>query len=267
MPEDSTVTEEVALSPSAFSLHDKTVVVTGGGRGLGRGIALSAARCGAYVIAVARSASQLAETQEIASNLGCHMRVVSADLSESASLTKFMQGLWSDHGPIHGIVHAAGVQVRKPAIDVTQDDWTFLHAVNTTAPFFMSTALARLQLENQSEGSHVMVGSLNSTIGLPNVAPYATSKTALLGMARVMSTEWSQHGIRANVIGPGYFATALTEDLFSDESNRERILSRIPMRTLGTARDVGAGAVFLLSNASRYITGQLINVDGGWLSS
>lgn len=264
---DAASVDQTALDPAAFALDGKTVIVTGGGRGLGQGIALSAAMCGADVIAVARSINQLEETKDLASDLGREMRIMSADLSESADLPGLVNRLWRDHGPIYGIVHAAGVQVRKPAIDVTPDDWTFVHAINTTAPFFMSTTLARLQIENQYAGSHLMVGSLNSTIGLANVAPYAASKTALLGMARVMSTEWAQHGIRTNVIGPGYFATELTKDLLSEDSNRQRILSRIPMRSLGAAKDVGAVAVFLLSDASRYITGQLINVDGGWLSS
>lgn len=266
MIRDQDAMAAVAVGPAEFRLDGKHVVVTGGGRGLGQAIALSASSCGASITIVARSEDQLRSTADLCTQAGGTCSIQIADLSQPQGIQGLVDRIVAS-GPIDGVVHAAGIQIRKEAIDVTVEDWRRLHAVNTDAPFFLSTAVARHQLELGRPGSHLFIGSLTSTIGLPRVAPYATSKTALLGMARVMSTEWSSRGVRANVIGPGYFETELTKDLFADPANSARIMSRIPMGALGLPRDVGALAVFLLSDASRYITGQLLNVDGGWLAS
>ena len=108
---------------------------------------------------------------------------------------------------------------------------------------------------------------MNSSIGLPRIAPYVATKTGIVGVARSLSAEWAADGIRAKVIGPGYFRTKLTEDLLAQPEQHERIMGRIPMRRLGDPSDLGGMAVFLLSDASSYITGQLMNVDGGWLGA
>lgn len=252
---------------NAFSLDNQHVVVTGGGRGLGQGIAVAAAQAGAQVTVIARSTDQLTETVEKIENLGGRCRAHPADLSKIDELDDHAESIWQSMGPIHGVVHAAGVQRRKNAIDVTTDDWRFVETMNVQAPFFLTTAIGRRQLSSGLRGSHVFVGSLNSTIGLPLIAPYAASKTALLGLARSLSTEWASAGLRANVLGPGYFHTKLTDELLSDPDNTQRVLSRIPMGRLGTPDDLGGAAVFLLSGASAYLTGQLLNVDGGWLAA
>ena len=252
--------------PADFGLNGRHVVVTGGGRGLGRGLAIGAALAGATVTIMARSAEQLAETAETIRQLGGDCLPCQADLSDLAAITAHVEAI-SSRAPIDGVVHAAGLQLRKPAVEVTVDDWHRVQTMNTDAPFFLSTAIAAGQLRDQRRGSHVFVGSLNSTIGLADIVPYATSKTALLGMARALSTEWAGRGLRANVIGPGYFETKLTADLLTDPANRARILSRIPMGRLGVPEDLIGVAVFLLSDASAYLTGQLLNVDGGWLAS
>lgn len=256
----------IAIAPSDFGLAGKHVLVTGGGRGLGQGIAVSAARAGARVTVMARSADQLDETVRLVERLGGDCDAYPADLTDIEAIPRHAAAI-GERQPIDGVVHAAGVQVRKDAVDVSVEDWRFVQTMNVEAPFFLSTAVARAQQEDGRPGSHVFVGSLNSTIGLARIAPYAASKTALLGIARVLSTEWSPTGIRANVIGPGYFHTKLTEDLLSQPENQQRILGRIPMARLGTPSDLAGIAVFLLSDASRYLTGQLINVDGGWLAS
>lgn len=258
--------DTIAVSPSDFGLAGKHVLVTGGGRGLGQGIAVSAALAGARVTIMARSTDQLDETVRIIEKFDGDCDAHPADLSDIEAIPRHVAAI-GERRPIDGVVHAAGVQVRKDAVDVSIADWRFVQTMNVEAPFFLSTAIARAQQADGRPGSHVFVGSLNSTLGLPRIAPYAASKTALLGIARVLSTEWSRTGIRANVIGPGYFHTKLTEDLLSRRENQERILGRIPMGRLGTPADLGGTAVFLLSDASRYLTGQLINVDGGWLAS
>lgn len=263
-PDDSD--DPTSIDPSTFRLDGRHVLVTGGGRGLGRGIAVSAARAGAHITALSRSAVELHHTADLVERYGGTCTAYPADLCDIDAIEAHIEAI-SEHGIIDGVVHAAGVQVRKDAVQVSADEWRRVQTMNVEAPFFLSTAIARTQLTEKRRGSHVFVGSLNSTIGLPRIAPYAASKTALLGVARSLSTEWSGSGLRANVIGPGYFRTKLTEDLFAEPGNEERILGRIPTGRLGTAADLGGPAVFLLSDASAYLTGQLINVDGGWLAS
>ena len=258
--------QKLACSPTDFLLTGKHILVTGGGRGLGQGLALSAALAGATVTIVARSVEQLEETVALGTNHGANCIAHPADLSDVASLGDLIREI-SKNQPLDGVVHAAGVQVRRDSIDVTPEDWDFVQTMNLKVPFFLSTQIAKTQIETGRPGSHVFVGSLNSTIGLPRIAPYAASKTALLGIARVFSTEWIRFGIRSNVIGPGYFHTQLTEDLFADEANRTRIMGRIPAGRLGNPADLGGVSNFLLSDASAYVSGQLLNVDGGWLAS
>jgi 2-deoxy-D-gluconate 3-dehydrogenase len=258
--------EQLACSLSAFDLSTKHIVVTGGGRGLGRGIALSAALAGATVTIVSRSADELNETVRICAENGGTCIARSADLSDIDSLAHLADEIWSRQ-PIDGVIHAAGVQVRRDSIDVTPDDWEFVQTMNLQAPFFLSTRIAKAQIASGRQGSHIFVGSLNSSIGLARIAPYAAAKTALLGVARVFSTEWARFGIRANVVAPGYFHTKLTADLLADEANYTRILGRIPAGRLGVPADLGGICIFLLSDASMYVSGQLINVDGGWLAA
>jgi NAD(P)-dependent dehydrogenase (short-subunit alcohol dehydrogenase family) len=159
------------------------------------------------------------------------------------------------------------VQVRKPATEVTPDDWRFVQSVNVDAPFFLSTRLGKAQAAAARPGSHVFITSLSSSIAVRNAAPYAASKSSLLGVIRTLSAEWAPHGIRVNGIQPGYIHTRLTEDLLARPDQHARVLGRIPMGRLGTAQDLVGAAVFLLSDASAYVTGQNIAVDGGWLAS
>ncbi|GAA4359948.1 SDR family NAD(P)-dependent oxidoreductase [Paeniglutamicibacter cryotolerans] len=259
-------TDTLACLPSAFSLAGKHILVTGAGRGLGQGMALSVAACGGRVTAISRSTDELNHTAQLAAERGGECHVLPADLSDLAGLEDLVRAA-AQNGPIDGIIHAAGVQLRKDAIDITPEDWNFVQTMNLQAPFFLSTAIARLQEDEQRPGSHVFVGSLNSSIGLPRIAPYVATKTGILGVARSLSAEWAASGIRANVIGPGYFRTKLTEDLLAQPEQKARIMGRIPMRRLGDPSDLGGMAVFLLSDAASYITGQLFNVDGGWLGA
>lgn len=260
------ITATLACRPENFSLAGKHILVTGAGRGLGQGMALSVAACGGRVTAISRSAEELDRTAGLAADLGGECDVLPADLSDVAGMEDLVREA-AKNGPIDGVIHAAGVQLRKDAVDITLEDWNFVQTMNLQAPFFLSAAIARLQMQDNRGGSHVFIGSLNSSIGLPRIAPYVATKTGIVGVARSLSAEWAADGIRANVIGPGYFKTKLTEDLLAQPEQHARIMGRIPMRRLGDPADLGGMAVFLLSDAASYITGQLLNVDGGWLGA
>jgi 2-dehydro-3-deoxy-D-gluconate 5-dehydrogenase len=249
-----------------FTLEGRRIVVTGAGRGLGRGLATGIARHGAHVVLVARSRPELEETAHGIQEAGGSCEVAPADLADPAGLDGLVTLLLTRSVP-DGVLHAAGVQVRKPATEVTPADWRFVQTVNVDAPFFLSTRLGEAQVAAGLQASHVFVTSLSSSIAVRNAAPYAASKSALLGVIRTLSAEWAGHGIRVNGIQPGYFHTKLTDDLLSQPEQHARVLGRIPMGRLGTAQDLVGAAVFLLSAASAYVTGQNIAVDGGWLAS
>lgn len=257
---------ETTSSKNPFDLTGTHTVVTGGSRGLGRAISLAVASAGGHVSIIARSADQAASTATEVEQAGGSATAFPADVGELETLDEVVARL-SEIAPITGVVHAAGIQLRKPAIDVSPVEFARIQAVNLHAPYFLSTAIARRQIEEESAGSHVFIGSLNSSIGLPNISPYVVAKTGLVGMARAFSAEWSRHGIRANVVGPGYFDTEMTRDLLANQADHDRIMGRIPMRALGDAGDVGNACVYLLADASSYVSGNLLNVDGGWLAA
>jgi NAD(P)-dependent dehydrogenase (short-subunit alcohol dehydrogenase family) len=254
-----------AYLPSA-RLDGRAVLVTGGGRGLGQGIALGLVEAGASVVAVSRTASELAETIGRSPVPG-GVRAVPWDVTDLASLDALVAAATAEAGPLHGVIHAAGAQHREDADAFTPEDWRRVVAIQLEAPFFLSTALHRAQVAAGGGGSHVFIGSLTSSIGLPRMAAYGAAKSGVLGVVRALSVEWARGGTRVNAIAPGYFHTRLTEALLADPAAKARIDARIPMGRLGTARDLAGVAAFLLSDAAAYITGQVIAVDGGWLAA
>lgn len=248
-----------------FSLQDRRIVVTGASQGLGRALAIAAVEAGASVLGVARSTERLVETQRLTGAVG-RFESFSADIAHIRDIDSLVERMWA-HGPISGVIHAAGIQVRKPALRVTPDDWSRVTTVQLEAPFFLSCAIAARQQAAGIAGSHVLIGSLTSWVGRPDIAPYGASKAGILGLTRSLAAEWAASDIRVNALCPGYFHTALTDDLLADETRRADILRRIPMGRLGIADDLAGGAIFLLSSASAYMTGQTINIDGGWLAT
>jgi 2-deoxy-D-gluconate 3-dehydrogenase len=243
-----------------FALENRTILVTGAGRGLGRAMALAAVGAGATVVAVARSEDQLRETAALAERAGGRVFTLPWDLSDLHRADALVDQAGERAGALHGVVHAAGVQHRAPAIEVQVEDWERVATLNLAAPFFLSTALHRAA----GAGSHVFVGSLTSHLGIANIGPYAASKSGLHGIVRTLAVEWASTGARANALAPGYFHTELTDALLADAERSAWIRSRIPMGRLGRPEDLAGTVVFLLSDASAYITGQMVNVDGGW---
>jgi NAD(P)-dependent dehydrogenase (short-subunit alcohol dehydrogenase family) len=250
----------------SFDLTGRVILVTGGGRGLGQGFALGAAAAGATVVAVSRTASELAETVGAAS--AGRVVPVTWDVTDLDTLDGLVARAAEAAGaPVTGVIHAAGAQHRGPADGFTSDDWRRVTATQLDAPFFLSTAIHRAGEAAGAPGSHVFIGSLTSLIGLPNMAAYGAAKSGILGVVRSLSVEWARGGTRVNAIAPGYFLTRQTEGLLADPVVKARVDARIPMGRLGVARDLAGVAVFLLSDAAGYITGQVLPVDGGWLGA
>lgn len=188
------------------------------------------------------------------------------DLSEVAGIASWAADVWSEVGPVEIVVHSAGHQRRAGALEVELDDWDRILTVNLTAPFFLSREVGKRQIEADSAGSHIFIGSLTTYIGIARAAPYAASKAGIAGVVRTLAVEWASAGIRVNAVSPGYFRTQLTEGVFQDPERSVWIHSRIPMERVGSPPDIGGAVVFLASDASSYVTGTILNVDGGWLA-
>lgn len=244
-----------------LSLSGKRVLVTGGSRGLGLGMARGMREAGAEVAVMSRTAEQVhAAAKEISA------RPIVADAnSDPAQLLTEVEELLE--GCIDCVVHAAGIQHRAAAEEFPAEEWDNVLRTNLTAPFRLSQELGRRQLQAGCSGSHIFIGSLTSTLSIRGIAAYTASKSAIYGVIRSLSTEWAGRGIRVNGIAPGYFRTNLTESVFSDPETYANMLRRIPMERFGDPKELAGPAVFLASDAASYITGQLITVDGGWTAA
>jgi 2-dehydro-3-deoxy-D-gluconate 5-dehydrogenase len=246
-----------------FGLHGRSILVTGAGRGIGRCLARGLADAGAGVVAVSRTAEDLRSLAEDEPN--GRIRPIQWDVSQLDRADELIAQAHALTGPVDSVVHAAAVTVRAPADQVTPAQWSSVLTADLAAPFFISTALYRAR-GRTGAGSHVFVGSLASSIGLKGVAPYAASKSGIVGIVRTLALEWAGSGARVNCLAPGYLRTGLTEEKFADPTWVRWVESRIPLERVGTPRDMLGAAIFLLSPASEYVTGQVLNVDGGWLA-
>ena len=253
------------LVTDLFRLDGRTAVVTGASRGLGRAMAGALGSAGARVVLVSRHAEDLAVVAAELADL-CEVVAKPLDLSEISSIEAWVANTWSEVGPVHVVLHSAGVQRRAPASEVEQADWDRIAAVNLKAPFFLSREVGKRQIEADSGGSHIFVGSLTMSIGIAGTASYAASKAGVAAVVRTLAVEWAKSGIRVNALAPGYFRTQLTEGVFQDPERSAWIHSRIPMGRLGLPEELGGAAVFLASDASSYVSGAILNIDGGWLA-
>jgi 2-deoxy-D-gluconate 3-dehydrogenase len=246
---------------SAFSLVDRTILVTGANTGIGQGIAVSVARAGARVIGVGRSS--LAETAAL---IGDAFVPVTCDLADHPAALAMLAGVEREHGPLYGLVNNAGIIRRADTVDHSEADWDDVMDINLKAVFLLSQAFARTALAAGRPGRIVNIASLLSVQGGIRVAAYTASKHGVAGLTKVMANEWAAHGINVNAIAPGYVVSNNTEALRVDPDRSAAILGRIPAGRWGQPSDIGGAAVFLLSGAAAYVHGAVLPVDGGWLA-
>ena len=247
----------------AFDLTAKTAVVTGANTGIGQGIAVALARAGATIVAVGRSGMD--GTERLCRDAGGTVHAINADLSTIEPLAQIAEDAASITGRVDILVNNAGIIRRADAIDFTEADWDAVMDVNLKSVFFLSQSIARGMLDRGS-GKIINVASLLSFQGGIRVPSYTASKSGLAGLTRLLACEWGGRGINVNAIAPGYFATNNTQALRDDPKRSAEILGRIPAGRWGRPDDIGGAAVFLASNASDYIHGVVLPVDGGWLA-
>lgn len=252
------------MASHPFDLSGKVALVTGGNTGIGQGIAVALAAAGADVASVARRPSH--ETADRVAGLGRRAASIQADLTSLAPIEHILHEAEAALGPVDILVNNAGVIRRADAVDFTEADWDDVMNVNLKVLFFLSQAVARRMIARGLGGKIINIASMLSYQGGIRVPSYTASKSGVAGLTKLMANEWARHGINANAIAPGYFATDNTQALQDDPVRSREILGRIPAGRWGEPSDLGGAAVFLASAASDYVQGITLPVDGGWLA-
>lgn len=248
----------------SFGLHGRTALVTGASRGIGAGVAAAMALAGARVVLVGRSEDGLARTRDSITAAGGEADVLAWDIGSGDSATALLGAAEQAAGPVDILVHAAGNQVRRPALEFAAADFDAVLGLHLRAAFLLAQAFARRLTAREVGGGIVFIGSLTSgRLGLPGIAAYAAAKSGLLGLARTLAVEWAEHGIRVNTVLPGFVATEMTRDV-DGTPERQALTARAPQRRMGTPADIGAAAVYLAGHAAGFVTGETLTVDGGW---
>jgi 2-deoxy-D-gluconate 3-dehydrogenase len=253
-----------ARFPSLFSLEGKVALVTGSASGLGAAIAIALAEAGASV-ATHGNRRPATETSAHITGLGHQSAAFSADLSSTEGPDHLFEAAASHFGKIDILINNAGTIHRDAAVDTTLDSWQHVLQVNLTSVFQLSQLVARGLIARQAPGKIVNIASLLSFQGGIRVPAYASSKGGVAQLTKALANEWAAQRIQVNAIAPGYFATTNTEALQADETRSRQILERIPAGRWGQPDDLAGAAIFLASQASDYVTGTVLTVDGGWM--
>ncbi len=242
-----------------FDLSGRTALVTGGATGIGLGVSRCLARAGAKVVVAGRTEDTLRAAAE---ELGGAWRAM--DVRDFESLPAHVAAIESEHGPIDILVNNAGNHLKKPAVDTTEEEFLSVLHTHVTGAFALTRAAARGMLE-RGQGSILFTASMTSLMGLPLVVAYSAAKSAYVGMVRTLAVEFAPRNVRVNAIAPGFIRSAITERaLGQDPERKAKVLGRTPMGRLGEAEDIGWAAVYLASDAARFVTGVVLPVDGGF---
>ena len=252
------------MSPALFDLTGKVAVVTGAGRGIGRGIAEALAGFGAAVVLAGRTAAVLEEAAGAIRAAGGRAAVQVADVSQEASVLALRDAALAAFGQIDVLVNNAGINPIWRTIEKTSlADWQAILDVNLTGTFLCCKYLGAAMAERGS-GSVVNISSVAGHVGLTRSTPYCASKGGVELLSKALAIEWAARGVRVNCLTPGYVDTDLTSGLLHHETLSKPFLDHTPMGRFGQTRDMMGAAVFLASDASSYMTGQSLVVDGGW---
>ena len=240
---------------------EKIAVVTGGGSGIGFAIAQKFVESEIRTVIIGRDNQKLSDAKE---KLGGLCETISCDLNDLSKLPSLVKGIILQHGKIDILVNNAGINMKKEFTEVTDEEFQRILLTNVTAVFTLSREVVKCMLETNTRGSIINISSMASQYGIPKVIAYTASKSAIEGMTRAMATELSPKGIRVNCIAPGFIATEMSaKALNNDPERKAKALGRTPMGEMGQPSDIGDAALFLASDAAKYITGVVLPVDGG----
>jgi 2-deoxy-D-gluconate 3-dehydrogenase len=246
-----------------FDLAGRVAVVTGANTGIGQGLALALAGAGADVALVGRTPAE--ETAERVRAAGRRAAIIGADLSSIAPVQEVVERTIAELGGLDILVNNAGTIRRADALEFSEEDWDAVIDTNLKSVFFLCQAAAR-HMVTKGRGKIINIASMLSFQGGIRVPSYTASKSGLAGLTRLLANEWAARGICVNAIAPGYIATNNTAALQSDEVRNRQIIERIPLGRWGKPSDLAGAVVFLASDASDYVQGHILAVDGGWLA-
>ncbi|MBA0166291.1 MULTISPECIES: 2-dehydro-3-deoxy-D-gluconate 5-dehydrogenase KduD [Pectobacterium] len=249
---------------NSFDLQGKVALITGCDTGLGQGMAIGLAQAGCDIVGV--NIVEPKDTIEKVTALGRRFLSLTADMSNVSGHAELVEKAVAEFGHVDILVNNAGIIRREDAIDFSEKNWDDVMNLNIKSVFFMSQTVARQFIKQGKGGKIINIASMLSFQGGIRVPSYTASKSAVMGVTRLMANEWAKHGINVNAIAPGYMATNNTQQLRADEERSKEILDRIPAGRWGLPQDLMGPAVFLASSASDYINGYTIAVDGGWLA-
>jgi NAD(P)-dependent dehydrogenase (short-subunit alcohol dehydrogenase family) len=250
------------MTTNPFDLSGKVAIVTGTSRGLGQYMGRALARAGADLVITARKRDALRDFQREIESLGRRAVPLELDVRDHGSIQRMAQETLAAYGKIDILVNNAGCNVRKPAVDVSWDDWNLILDTNLRGTFFVAQAIARTMIPRRY-GRIINIGSVTCVAGYAGLAPYCASRGGVRQLTMSLADDWGPHGITVNCLAPGWFKTAQNAVLYDNAEWVEYLCDRIPLKRPGQPRDLDGAVVFLASDASEYITGQTLLVDGG----
>jgi NAD(P)-dependent dehydrogenase (short-subunit alcohol dehydrogenase family) len=248
---------------ASFRLDDRSALVIGGSRGIGLGIAQALHGAGARVALAARSLEDLRDAADALASTGPEALAFPVDVRSVAEVQALVRDVDAAFGRIDILVNSAGLNVRKPADEISEDDWDAIFEINLRAMFFACQAAARL-MRAQGDGRILNIASGADLLAVANIAPYAISKAGVRQLTRALAAEWAADGIRVNAVAPGRVRTAQTEAVFADPVRHAEVIAAIPLGRSSVPDDLAGTCLLLVSDAGAYITGQTLSVDGGW---
>jgi gluconate 5-dehydrogenase len=250
------------MSENLFDLSGQVALVTGASRGLGQYFARALARAGANLVLTSRKKADLTSIVSEIEALGRKVLPLELDVRDQRSIEQMADAAEQTWGQVHILVNNAGCNARKPALDVTWDDWNMVLDTNLRGTFFVAQQMARRMIQH-GYGRIINIGSVTSVFGYAGLAPYGASRGGVRQLTMSLADDWGKHGITVNCLAPGWFRTEQNKMLYEDKEWVEYLVDRIPVKRAGKPDDLDGAVVFLASEASRYITGQTLLVDGG----
>jgi NAD(P)-dependent dehydrogenase (short-subunit alcohol dehydrogenase family) len=250
------------VSDGLFDLGGRVAVVTGTSRGLGQYMARALAKAGADLVLTSRDVNRLSPFEAEIKSLGRRALSVELDVRSKASIEKMAAAAEAAFGHLDILVNNAGCNVRKPALEVTWDDWNLILETNLRGSFFVAQAVARGMIDRKY-GRIINIGSVTTVTGYAGLAPYGASRGGIKQLTMSLADDWGKYGVTVNCLAPGWFRTEQNKVLYENKEWVEYLCERIPLKRPGQPQDLDAAVVFLAAESSRYITGQTLLVDGG----